>query len=87
MAERIVPPSIEGKPRLAVSLEARRHVEQPSIVVHVTMADDQCIGLCGIDFQPLVVVCKCAWRERKVQQYLFLLRPSERLQMKGQSML
>src|SRR5713226_10785552 len=65
MTERVPPAGIEGEPGFAVSLEARRQVEQTSVMVHVTVADDQCIGLGRVDSQSLVVVCEGVRRERK----------------------
>src|SRR6267143_3814450 len=87
MTERVPPAGIEGEPGFAVFLEAPRQVEQTSVMVHVTVADDQGIGLGRVNSQSLVVVCEGVRREREVQQDLLFLGSPEGLQMIGQPML
>src|SRR5260221_474465 len=62
-------------------------VEQTSIMIDVTVADDQGIGLGRVNSQSLVVVCEGVRREREVQQDLLFLGSPEGLQMIGQPML
>src|SRR6266436_756382 len=87
MTERVPPASIEGEPGFAVSLEARRQVEQTSVMVQMTVADDQGIGLGRVNSQSLEVVCEGVRREREVQQNLLFLGSPEGLQMIGQPVL
>src|SRR5260370_39852958 len=87
MTDIVLPAGIEGEPWFAVSLEARREVEQTSIMIDVTVANDQGIGLGRVNSESLVVVCEGVRREREVQQDLLFLGSPEGLQMIGQPML